>query len=203
MRLYFVRHGESEANRLNEFSNRGLKHGLTPGGTEQAKALANSLKGLSVARLFSSPLLRAVQTAQILSEQLGVSYEVTDALREFDCGILEGKSDAGSWGQFDALNTAWMRDRDWEQKIEGGESFLEIRQRFVPFVERLVTEYEGSGQSIIAVGHGGLYRCMLPLVLVNVDAVFAVKQAIHHADCITAELRPEGLVCLAWGQTTL
>ena len=42
--LYFVRHGESEANLLHEFSNRGLKHGLTDKGRRQAAALVHKLK---------------------------------------------------------------------------------------------------------------------------------------------------------------
>ena len=52
MRLYFVRHGESEANLLQEFSNRGLKHGLTPTGVRQATALAEALRGLQVAKIY-------------------------------------------------------------------------------------------------------------------------------------------------------
>ncbi len=96
MRLYFVRHGESEANLLNEFSNRGLKHGLT----QQAHALAQSLRSIPVTALFSSPLLRARQTAEILARELGVAYQMTDALREFDCGLLEGKMDAESWQRY-------------------------------------------------------------------------------------------------------
>lgn len=81
MKLYFARHGESEANLLHEFSNRGLKHGLTEEGRQQAATLAGKLEGISVAKLFSSPLLRAIQTAQILADEPGVPYEITDALR--------------------------------------------------------------------------------------------------------------------------
>ena len=44
MWIYFVRHGESEANLLNEISNRGLKHGLTERGRAQASALAETLR---------------------------------------------------------------------------------------------------------------------------------------------------------------
>jgi broad specificity phosphatase PhoE len=200
MRLYFVRHGESEANRLGEFSNRGLKHGLTARGEEQARVLARTLKDVSAARLFSSPLLRAVQTAQIVSEELAIPYEVTDALQEYDCGILEGKADAASWELYEGVSAAWLRDKDWEARIEGGESFVDIRRRFVPFIERLVEESTGSSQTLIAVGHGGLYRCMLPLVLGNIDFDFAQHHPIGNTDCIIAEPGPEGLTCLSWGQ---
>lgn len=92
MKLYFVRHGESEANLLREFSNRGLKHGLTDKGRTQAAELAQKLKETPVTKIFSSPLLRAVQTTEILAASLSKPYQLTGALREYDCGVLEGKS---------------------------------------------------------------------------------------------------------------
>ena len=70
MKLYFVRHGESTANLLREFSNSGFKHPLTEAGVEQARLVAHSLSGLQVERIYSSPVMRAVQTAQILGESL-------------------------------------------------------------------------------------------------------------------------------------
>jgi broad specificity phosphatase PhoE len=198
MKLYFVRHGESEANLLWEFSNRGLKHGLTDKGREQAKSLAQTLNGITIVKMFSSPLLRAVQTAQILSRELGVPYEITDALREYDCGILEGRSDEASWQIYSDVLNEWLYHSRWEKRIEGGESFLDIKGRFVPFIESLVREYRGFPDGIVLVGHGGTYRCMLPLVLINVDFRFTLEHHITNTGYVVAELRPKGLVCLEW-----
>jgi broad specificity phosphatase PhoE len=198
MKIIFVRHGESEANLLNEFSNCGLKHGLTKRGKAQAVALAQQLGALSVARIFSSPLLRAVQTAEILSAALSVSYETVDALREYHCGILEGKSDAASWAQYRRVLEDWIIHHRWESRIEGGESFIEIRDRFVPFVEQLVSAYEDSGETLALVGHGGLYRCMLPLVLENVDFDFAMQHPLGNTGYAEAEMRGEKLFCVKW-----
>jgi broad specificity phosphatase PhoE len=91
MRLYFVRHGESESNDMHEISNRGIGHGLTVIGRAQAISLVERLGSTSLTMLYSSPLLRAVQTAEILSQGLEIPFETVDALREFDCGIIEGK----------------------------------------------------------------------------------------------------------------
>jgi 2,3-bisphosphoglycerate-dependent phosphoglycerate mutase len=203
MKLYFVRHGESEANLLHEFSNRGLKHGLTETGRQQAEVLARILSEASIVRLFSSPLLRAVQTAEILARELNLSIEISDALREYDCGILEGRSDAGSWEIFTTVFEDWTQRRQWEACIEQGESFLDIQRRFVPFIERLIQEHGDSAGGIVLVGHGGTYRCMLPLVLANIDPSFAAEQPIPHTAAIVAELRSEGLVCLRWGETSV
>jgi broad specificity phosphatase PhoE len=202
VKLYFVRHGYSEANRLNEFSNRGLKHGLTESGRQQAATLAQSLAGILVIRLFTSPLLRAIQTAEILSATWGVPYEVTDALREFDCGILEGMPfETGRQLFLDTLDE-WRRgNRD--RRIDQGESFNDIEARFVPFVEQLVREYADAPDSLVLIGHGGVYRCMLPLVLTNVDFDFAFEHEITNTGAIVAELRPDGLVCTAWCDTAM
>ena len=203
MKLHFVRHGESEANLLNEFSNRGCKHGLTCKGRQQSAELAQRLKGNSIARLFSSPLLRAVQTAEILAKEFNVAYEITDALREFDCGILEGKSDGASWEIFNNVLNDWLQHGHWESHVEQGESFIDIKERFVPFVEYLVEKYQNSVGSIVLVGHGGLYCCMLPLVLTNVDFHFSLAHSINNTGYVEAEIRPDGLFCQAWCETVL
>lgn len=159
MWLYFVRHGESEANVLHKVSNRDFKHPLTEKGREQSRALARSLQGIPLARLFTSPLMRAVQTAEILADALYIPYEVSDALREYDCGILEGRSDEECERLHAAQREAWLKDdQQWEERIEGGESFYDIRDRFVPFIESLSQRYAGSQDNILLVGHGGHLR---------------------------------------------
>jgi broad specificity phosphatase PhoE len=198
MKIIFVRHGESEANLLNEFSNRGLKHGLTERGKAQAGILAEQLARHSVARVFSSPLLRALETAEILSAALRVPYETVDALREYDCGVLEGRSDPASWAEYHSVLEAWTLRRRWERRIEGGESFTEIRDRFVPFIQHLVDTYANPPQRVILVGHGGLYRCMLPLVLENIDFGFAMQHPLGNTGQVEAELRDGELACLKW-----
>lgn len=198
MKLYFARHGQSEANLLRVFSNRGLKHGLTEEGRAQARILAQKLQPASLMRLFSSPLLRAVQTAEIVAEVLGLNYEITDALREYDCGVWEGRSDAAGWQEYERVLAAWIERGNWKARLEGGESFDDMRVRFVPFVERLVEQYGDSPAAFALIGHGGLYRCMLPLVLENVEHDFALSRSIGHTGLVVAEQRGGSLICTAW-----
>ena len=200
MILHFVRHGESEANVLWEFSNGLDRHPLTEKGRQQAYDLAHRLRGLPITACYSSPILRAVQTAEILSAELGISYQVADALREFDVGIFEGRTDETSWQQFFQLVDTWMLQRDWEQSIDGGESFLDIQRRFVPFIDSLIQQYGASQAQFLLVGHGGTYRCMLPLILNNIDFTFANWQRLPNTAIVSAETTPEGLVCLRWGE---
>jgi broad specificity phosphatase PhoE len=194
-RLYFVRHGESEANVLKVISNRGSRHGLTEKGRRQAAELASNLEGSRATRIYSSPLLRALQTAETVSSALGVDYDVTDALREFDCGIAEGRSDPESWDLHRQVMEDWVQHGEPDARIEQGESFGDIQNRFVPFIESLLEEQCEADVSIL-VGHGGLYLCMLPLILVNVSC--AAVLPFPNAGYVLAEARSDGLVCLEW-----
>jgi broad specificity phosphatase PhoE len=198
MRIYFTRHGESQANVLHEISNRGLRHGLTRRGREQALALAHRLQGLPIDCVYSSPVLRAVETTVIVANQLQLEYEVVDALREFDCGIAEGRSDAAALQMLRELTEAWLAHKRWEHRIEGGESFYDIRDRFVPFIDGLVSQYGSTEHAVVCVSHGGVYATMLPLVLKNVDHKLISKLGFDYTACIVSQLRADGLVCVEW-----
>jgi len=196
-RVYFVRHGESEANLLQVFSNRDANHGLTPTGRAQVKHLAESLAGVPFAAFYCSPVLRARQSAEILSHALGVSYVISSALTEYDVGVLEGRSDEASWKEYWRIREAWQVRGEYDARIEGGESFNDVRSRFLPLIEDL--RGRPAEDIVLLLGHGGTYACMLPLVLSNVDQLFALDHGLGHTEAIIAELLPERMTCLSWG----
>jgi probable phosphoglycerate mutase len=199
-RLYFVRHGESEANRLNVFSNRAVAHRLTETGRTQVERLAAALVDIQFTAFLCSPVPRAVESAGVLSDRLGIDFEVTAALAEYDMGILEGHSDEASWQQYYALRDAWLHQHDWDARIEGGESFNDIRARFVPLIDSLRTR--PAEENVLLLGHGGTFICMLPQLMSNVDAAFATQHGIDHADAIIADLDGRAMTCLTWGRHT-
>jgi broad specificity phosphatase PhoE len=196
-RLYFVRHGESDANLLHVFSNRDQPHGLTARGRAQMEYLAQRLSAISFAAFYTSPTLRARQSADILSARLSCQYIVSPALREFDMGILEGRSDAASWRRYDALLDAWLGRGDWQARIEGGESFEDLRVRFFGLIAAL--RAQPSGGHALLLGHGGTFICMLPHLLSNVSIEFAREQSLGHAEVVVAEMRGADVTCCAWG----
>ena len=53
---------------------------------------------------------------------------------------------------------------------------------------------------LVLVGHGRIFRLMLPLVLTNIDQQFVHEHGIGHTTCIIAESHPEGLQCVQWGE---
>jgi broad specificity phosphatase PhoE len=201
MKLYFIRHGESEANIQHVISNRESPFGLTPRGKEQANALAENLKGIPITAIYSSPVLRARETTEILSQSLHLSYQVTEALREYDCGVLEEKSDAASWKLHSEIAEDWTVNHNYLRKPEGGENFLEIKKRFIPFIENFTQNHLNSQNHSLFVSHGGLLQLMLPEILTNIDHDFVKSHGIDHTQCIIAELLMDKLVCQRWGDT--
>lgn len=200
MRLYFVRHGESEANTQRIISNRALPHHLTALGRRQAASLAQELRGVAVRAIYTSPVPRAVETAGILAEAFGLVSQTYAALREFDCGEMEGRADGEAWAAHRRVTEAWVLQGDLEARIPGGESFVDLRGRFVPFIKNLVTESaaDAPADDRVFVGHGGLYGLMLPLVLANIRPDFARAHILPHSRPVVVEARPGGLVCVDW-----
>lgn len=197
-RLYFIRHGESAANVLREFSNSGHKHPLTALGVEQARSAAQHFQGVRLDRIYSSPVLRAVQTAEILAAALQAPLEITEALREWSVGIYEGTTDPQGWELHRQVQEDWFIHGKLDSRMPGGESFVEIRERFVPFIEELIQQNAGAEREVMLVGHGGLYLAMLPLILKNVDHDFAQRRGLANLAVVRAEARPDGLWCTSW-----
>jgi len=98
---------------MNIFSNTGYKYGLTDKGIAQVKSLAKILKRNYpiIDKIYSSPLKRAVETAKILSSEIGVCYNIDSRLVEFSVGYLEGKKDSESWTDFMNLWKEWFENK--------------------------------------------------------------------------------------------
>lgn len=88
MRVYIIRHGESETNRLNCWTG-WLDVDLTEKGTEDARKAGKLLEGVEFDKLYASDLIRAKQTLETALP--GYEYETSPALREVNVGAIAGK----------------------------------------------------------------------------------------------------------------
>jgi len=198
MKIYFVRHGESLANTLHIISNHNLPHSLTEKGRAQVMRVSAALKGRPIQRIYTSPVLRAVETAQIHSETLGVPFEIVDGLREYDLGELEGRGDDEAWDIHSHYWQNWLKGRELDQCPVGGETFYDIERRFVGFVEGLIRQFGGTQAEVLCIAHGGVYTFGLPLVLSNISMAEIDRRGIHHTNILTAELQEGRLACTTW-----
>jgi broad specificity phosphatase PhoE len=203
MKLYFTRHGESLANTLHVISNRELPHPLTAKGREQATMLASRVKDKNIARIYASPVPRAKETAEIISKTLNVPLEISDALREYDCGVLEGRGDREAWNLHRKYLEDWLEGRRRNECPPGGETFHDIEKRFVPFIKKLVKDYSSNDENLLLVSHGGAILLGLPLILVNIDFPSARLLPLDNTVIITTESSRDGLICRTWGEQVL
>ena len=185
MKLYFTRHGESEANRLRIISDRDLPHPLTETGRQQAAELAEKLRGKPLTCIYASPILRARQSGDILSAALNVPLVLEDALREPDCGLLEGRGDAEAWAEHKLWFEAWLAGRDLDIGPQGGETCNIVRQRFAQFIEKLMEKYGESPAEFVLVTHGEAMLFGLPGLVENLDAHYLLEHGIGHAGLLT------------------
>lgn len=197
MNLYFARHGESQANLERIISNRDLPHPLTERGRTQATALAEQLAAAAISAIYASPILRAQQTAQLIAERLRLPIFTSTALREFDCGVMEGQGTEKAWAAHEAVITAWAI-HDYAQHIPGGESFVDMQARFVPFINQLISQHVEDASTILLISHGSLLYHMLPLVFHNIDRAFVSQHPLRNCACVHAVVTSAGITCINW-----
>ena len=204
MRLLFARHGESEANIQRIISNRDLPHPLTRTGIAQATAFADRLVDQPVKAIWSSPIVRAQETASIIAERLGLSFTTSPALREFDCGRMEGRRDEEAWVAHHAITQAWDDACDYDCRIEpDGESFNDMKARFLPFVANLPAQAVHRAGDILVITHGALLHLMLPQLLANVDRAFTRQHPLANCDLVIVLHQNGQLVCSHWADIQL
>lgn len=149
MKLYFVRHGQTDANAsmTNGHSIAELDEPLNAIGIKQAEELAEQLKDIKFDALVSSPLKRAVQTAEIINKYHHLDIITDNAWRERQA---ETYIDANSWHD--------LFDFDKNIQIENGESLHEFFERVESAIRRLRKNH--NNKSVLVVSHGGVQHVL-------------------------------------------
>jgi broad specificity phosphatase PhoE len=143
---YLVRHGETEWTLSRRHTGR-TDVPLTPAGAEQARALGLELAGLSVERVLSSPMERALTTARVAG--FADRLETSDALLELDYGQYEGLTTA----EIRARRPGWDLFRDG---CPGGETVDDVAKRVRPLLDALA----GVEGNVVLFGHGHCLRVL-------------------------------------------
>ncbi len=152
--VYLVRHGQSEWNVLRLTQGQSRHPALTALGREQAAVAAEAVaadlsrQGFRAARLLTSDLARAADTARILGERLGLVPEPDARLREQHLGALEGLTYEESWAHAELHD--WS---DPELPVAGGESAGQVRRRVAELLDGL-----DAGTATVLVSHGDAIR---------------------------------------------
>ncbi|MDD5431075.1 MAG: class I tRNA ligase family protein [Candidatus Pacebacteria bacterium] len=147
---YFVmRHGQSDSNvkEINSCAPEIVDIKITEKGKAQVKKTAEELKKKKIDLIFTSPLQRTKQTAEIVSGVLGVSVKVDDRLKEYNMGIFNGQS----YKVFDDFIGDNQLNK-FSKRMERGENLEDIKMRMMNFILELENKYKD--KNILIVSHG-------------------------------------------------
>jgi glucosyl-3-phosphoglycerate phosphatase len=152
--VYLARHGESDWNAANRFQGHSDRP-LTELGRKQAYALADIVAGERVEAIYSSPLIRALDTARIVAARTGLEVTTRDDLREVDTGSWSGLSRAEVKERFPRGFDRWMAGgAGWED----GETYEEMAARVLAALREIAAAHpEGR---VLVVSHGGPIRAI-------------------------------------------
>ena len=156
--ILLARHGETTENRERRFQ--GQKDvPLNERGREQAQALAEAAAAEErpIAALYTSPLVRASETAGIVGDRIGLEPRPDDRLKEVDVGDWQDRlkddverEDPGGWAAFRAGGDDF--------RFPGGESLAEQQERVIA---ALVDITQRAELPALVVCHRGVVRCAL------------------------------------------
>ena len=161
-RVLLVRHGQSLGNAERRFGG----HTATPLsdlGRAQADATARALASENINAIYSSDLLRAVQTAEPLARATGLNVEKTDAFRERSVGLMEGLTFEEAAAAHPEEYAALLR-RDFDRVLAGGESYRQLLDRAGGRLDRAIEANRGGALAVFS--HTGAI-CILVLHLLG------------------------------------
>ena len=166
--IYLVRHGEYDDGQVNG-QGPTVDLGLSRTGQAQVAALATRLAtptSIKVNALYSSPLPRAIQTAQVISPALGLAAVVEPNLEEW-------RSDDGNVNPEEFMST-WRslgdKDRLFHRFVPGCETGIEFSSRVQSTLHRIIKQH--AGQSVVLVVHGGVIQVAFQYFFGYGDAAF-------------------------------
>ena len=205
--LFLVRHGENLANLTKELSCRWVDYSLTAKGILQAEQTAKHFlvageagqAGYDIHAVYSSPLKRARETAEIIAGHLGLEAVVMDNFREIDVGDIELQpTTAEAWAIHNRIIEGWFRGQA-EKGFPNGDNYITICNRMRAGIEQIVAGKDG--QSFIVVGHGGIFTVTLPDLCHGVDLSYLRTEnhncSISEIEVEWSEDRLEGRL-IAW-----
>lgn len=158
LKLYLLRHGQTEFSRANAFCGSGLDPDLTADGLEMAEAFAAAYRSTPWVAIYASPLRRTRATARPLCDAVGLEPELRDDLKEIGYGKWEGRNIGDVSTEFHDDYLRWTADPAWYPPT-GGEPAVAIAQRVVRVVEEIKSRFQGG--DVLIVSHKATTRILL------------------------------------------
>lgn len=163
MELYLIRHGETiwnNAGRIQGHSDIALNEN----GRELAILTGKALKDVHFDKIFSSPLVRAYETANLIRGNRNIEMQITENLKEIGFGDLEGVSYDEQMNNPQSPIYTFFKNPEAYIPSNGGETIEELKCRAKYFLENEILPLEKSCSRVLAVAHGAMIKAILSYI---------------------------------------
>jgi len=158
--IILARHGETEWNVEEVFRGR-IDVELNETGIKQAELLAEYLTDSKIDAIYSSPLKRALKTAEIIAGYHKLDVEIAPGLIDFDYGKWQGLPHQEVKDKYKELYAEWVNSPD-KVKMPTGESLNDVRKRAIDVVDSVIAKYNGT---VILVSHRVVNKVLICALL--------------------------------------
>ncbi len=193
VRLYMVRHGQTDLNRDRRF--RGLTDApLNEQGRKEAAGAASLLADSSISAVHSSPVARALETARIIADALDARVETDEGFTDIDYGQWQGLTVEEVAERFGRPTLeSWKRDPG-AFVFPAGEGMASVRERLTPALEGVVT---GGETSVAVVSHLAILKICF-LVVMELPFEYFWKLGVDNGSVSMFSYTPVGGFTLEW-----
>jgi len=169
LKIFLIRHGETEHNRDNIVS--GISDSiLTETGKLQSKKLAEYFSNETIDAIYTSPSSRALETAQDIAKKKHLQVNCDERLREINFGDWEGKN----W-DFVSQNIPNWKEIRHEYRSPNGETQQEVSDRVFAFLREIKKKHKE--ENIIIIGHGSVNKAFLGILLkISIKERYSIGQ---------------------------
>lgn len=195
-RIYLVRHGETEFNRMGVFRGR-FDVDLNEVGLKQARETADALAGEGIEFILSSPLKRALVTAETISGTLGVECELDEAFNNINLGSWQGVPKKKVMEKYPEEWKRWATEPE-HLVVPGGESVEEVKERASARLLEIVNSRDGA---FAIVTHRSVIKVLAAFML-NVPSPYFWKFYTDNAAYCVFEHSESGFTLVSWNRNS-
>ncbi len=189
--IILVRHGECEGNIKGLFRGRA-DFPLNKRGLIQAHDLSRELKKFTVKYIYSSPLIRAWQTAEVIGEQCGIEINAEEGFNNIELGSWEGRFMKDIAEQYPDEWELWV-DNPEKLRVENMETLHDVQKRTKDCLDGLVSKH--NGEVLAVVSHRAVLKPLIAACL-NISSPYFWKIHLDTASYSLLSYKKEKGYCL-------
>lgn len=202
LQIYWIRHGETDWNARRIIQGRKINAPLNENGKRQALFFAQYYQNVHFHHMYTSPLLRCIQTVMPLVEQKNLPFTILPELIEFDWGLAEGEENEELRNLYYYGSIQRWEKGDYHEPCPGGESPLSALNRILKAWYFILERHQTGNQTLLICTHSRISRIFF-CHLFQLPLSEMQRFPIHNVGLYLFSIDPEnGLQCLKQNDIT-